>query len=76
MAKEFQRDKLADLLEMMNITAVARKAVIRPETIRRWLSGEHQPQDRMVRRLAMALELDPAWFYEHDEADTRKEVER
>lgn len=62
--RKFQHEKLADALAMMNIAEVARRAGLRENSIRAWISGEHRPQAATFKRLTDLLGIDPEWFYE------------
>lgn len=62
--REFQHEKLADALAMMNIAEVARRSGLRKDTIRAWIAGKHWPQAATFKRLTDLLGIDPEWFYE------------
>jgi len=67
----FQAGKLAREIERRMFTNedFARLLDTTEKTVRRWRSGEAQPQRRHIRRLAQVLERDPQWFYERDGND-------
>ena len=70
--REFQHEKLADALAMMNIAEVARRSGLREDTIRAWVTGKHWPQTATFKRLTDLLGIDPEWFYEPYEEGATK----
>lgn len=68
-AVRFSPQRFVEALNGTTSEAFARRIDRTLRTVQRWRAGESQPSGADLVLIAMTLERDPAWFYEHAEED-------
>ena len=66
MKQTFRVDRLKDLLEVINVRALARETGIHYNTIANWLHGKTVPQRDKLDKLAEWFDIDADWLFETD----------